>query len=133
MRISPLAIAIGLLAGCGPSNLQPVNLSGPAATPAATTADCVRGELQELGYEIQAPQSTTTSITGLRVDEPPWYLRVLGYRATVDQITATVNQGRLEVLAISSGIDEPAGTSTLASEAAAQDARELLEECRSGS
>jgi hypothetical protein len=98
--------------------------------------ECVRRELDDMAYEVTpGTQSGATTVTGIRVNEQPWWLKLIGYRNTADQITATVSGGQLHVTATSSDpAESPAGgpATSGATETAARNARELLATCGRG-
>lgn len=103
-NVSVVAVAAALV-GCGGStSLQPVSLSAPAPESTAVTMECVTRELDNLGFET-SDQSEPNSVTGVRINRQPWFLRWL-YRDTADQIMATVEGGQLRVTAISSDPNE---------------------------
>ena len=129
-NVSPLLLAAALGACSGGVNVRPVDLSAPAPQSAAVTLECVTRELDNLGFDTSV-RRTDSSVTGVRINERPWYTSWL-YGDTADQITATVTNGQLRVTAISSDpreIGEPGPPESGASEIATHNAQEILETC----
>lgn len=131
MRNALIVIVTAGIVGCsGGRTLQPVEVSAPAPESTAVTMECVTRELENLGYEVPANVSTPSSVTGIRINEQPWYVRWL-YGNTADQITATIEGGQLQVTASSTdpdgaGQDQPTSG---ASQAAVENAETVLETC----
>jgi hypothetical protein len=124
-----LAAAVGLSACAGTGGWQPVSLSGPTRVSGDAAAECVRNEVRDMGYEVATGQSSG-AITGIRRNEVSWYLRPLGFRPTIDQIDARIEQGQLRVTAASSvNIAEGPATGQRASDDARRNAEQLLREC----
>ena len=129
MRAFVTGVALAALAACGSGNRQAVSLTAPTTGPLPATQECVRQELDELGYRVTMTGQPMTVITGLRTNEPAWWLQVLGYRPTVDQISVSVDGSRMEIVAVSSETEEAIGSQSLASENARANAERVLREC----
>ena len=104
MRTIAMLFLVGLLAGCG--GYRPVSFVEPVTS--AQPLACAEEEMEERGYDVQIPQSATQSVTGLHINEQPWYKRLLGFRSTADQISASISGGNLQVTAVSSDPTEAA-------------------------
>jgi hypothetical protein len=131
MRILIAGLAALAMVGCGAH--RPVSFSGPTAT--QQPLQCVAGQFETLGYSVAAT-TPASSITGLRINQPPIYLRLLGFRSTADQITATVAGNQLQVTATSSDPSDPgeggrAGTGDGANRTAERHARQIVGACAS--
>lgn len=131
MRATLTTAAALVLVGCGGRTGQAVQISAPAPAAASATLTCVRGELDEMAYEVSSSNDQAGTIQGVRRNEEPWWLKIIGYRDTFDRITATVAGGELSVTATSSDAEGQGGVIAGASDAAARDARQLLGECGS--
>lgn len=134
MRALPVVFVAAIFAGCAARTGEVVQLSGPAPAPAAQTMTCLNREFQSMGYRVI--DNDAQAVTAVHVNETPWYLRIIGYKDTADQITARVEGGQLRVSAISSdptepGAGGPAAAGGAASNAAARDARRLISACGS--
>jgi hypothetical protein len=131
MRIPVAGAAVLLLAACGGA-AQPVQLTGPMPATADQALSCATQQLAERGYDVTTGQAGVVS--GIHLNEVPWWRRIFGIRATADQITASTNQGQLQVTAVSSDPSEGTGTAVLQSTAttsgaAREDARAVLSAC----
>lgn len=133
MRNVSLVLVAVLAAGCSTA-LQPVRITAPAPADASQTLECARRELDRMGYTV-APDQAGMSVTGIARNETPWYLRWVGYRDTLDQVSASVEGGELRVLAVSSDpndplVREPANDRATGATAVAQrNAQQLLSAC----
>jgi len=136
---TPLGVTCAvLLAACaGGGARQTVQLTGPATGSSTQTMECVNRQLQSMNYQVAATGQQTGSITATRRNEQPWWLRMVGYRDTADQLTISTEQGQLRVSALSSDPGDPAGGGggrdatggTAASAGAQQDARRIINAC----
>lgn len=117
-----------MLMGCAGPVGQPVELTVPAPAPVNETTACINEELEDMAYEITS-NAQSGVIQALRVNEQPWWLKLIGYRDHVDQITATITNDQLRVIATSSDPTATAAATTGASEAAERDARRIVNEC----
>ena len=123
-----LFLALGF-AACG--GYRPVDFSGPVT--AANPVQCAREQIEQMGYEV-ASDPQAGAVTGIQVNEQPWYKTVLGFRPTADRITATVADGQLRVVATSSDPREAseggmADTGLGATRSAELDARQVVMAC----
>lgn len=133
MKRASAVMAVALVGACaGGTTVQPVDISAPApAASAAVTMECVTRELDSMGYEVPANQAGTMQVTGIRINEKPWFVRWL-YGNTADQITATIDNGQLRVSASSSDpndIGDDTMPTTAASDVAARNAQSVLDTC----
>jgi hypothetical protein len=131
--LTVLAMLAVLVAGCT-SSPRLVNLSRPTTSPAPQALDCVRTQFQRLGYRAEGSAPGATSVTGIRIHEAPWLLRLIGYRDTANQITASVSQGQLQVTAVSSDPANPmegglAGQGTTANRTTERHAEDIVRAC----
>ena len=132
MRKTVAVAAVLLVSGCAGGARAPVRVSGSAPGAAGQALDCASNQLEGMGYTSAPISRTATSVTGVRRNDPPWYLKTIGYRETADQITATANGGQLTVTAVST---DPGAEGTAASGATAstrRDAERLLGACSRG-
>jgi hypothetical protein len=132
MRAFLMGATILLLAGCA-GNPQPVQLTGPAPAMSSETLACVSKALTDRGYTVDPPGADQMLVRGTHVNEQPWWMRIFGYRDTADQITASVNQGQLQVTAVSSdpsvGATATVRSTATTSGAARRDAQEVIASC----
>lgn len=137
MRALSTATAALLLAGCAGGMRETTTLSAPAPASTTQAMDCVRDQLEDMNYQIAGGAGMSGSVTGVRRNEPRWYLRMVGHSDTADQLNVSLEGGQLVVTALSTDPQEPSGTPTVgptmntgtASDAARQDARALLARC----
>lgn len=131
-RVAGIAVVV-FVAACG-GGRAPVQLAAAAPAPVPQTVDCVSRQLQSMDYEVVSNDPQTGVIVARHLNEPPFWLRMIGYRNTVDELSITVGGDQLRVMAISSDPDAvgqggvaPAGSA--ASEAAQRDAQRLIDAC----
>lgn len=109
---------------------QPVDVAAPAPESTAVTMECVTRELETFGYEVPEGDADANEVTGIRINEPPWFLRWL-YGNTADQITAVMEDDQLRVTPSST---DPNGMSAGpptqgASQATIENAETIVETC----
>jgi PBP1b-binding outer membrane lipoprotein LpoB len=135
MRTVSIVLLAFLLAGCSRDH-RPVAFTGPAPAPASAALDCARTQLQNRGYNVVTSDQVAGSVTGVRVNERNWLLKLIGFTDTANQITATATSGQLQVTALSSEPGDPAqGGPSLVGEGAnrqaEEDARVIFNACAS--
>lgn len=133
MRTRVAGAVVVLLAACGGAR-EPVQISAPAPAAVPQTVDCVSRELQSMDYQVVSNDPQTGTIVATHLNEPPIWLRMIGYRPTADQLTIMVGGNQLRVTAMSSDPDAVgqggvAQGASAASSAAQRDAQRLLDAC----
>ena len=130
---APLVAVVTMLGAACAGNPQPVQLSAPMPATGAQALNCAANELTELGYSVAPMAAGATSVTGTHVNEQPWWRKIIGFRATADEITASVSGGELQVTAVSSDPDEASNTAVqgtaTTSGAARADAQDVIRSC----
>lgn len=132
MRTIPVVLAAVLLTGCAGRVREPSYLATPAPVTAVQVMDCARLQLHDLGYQLVPPGMADGQFRGERLDRAVWFLRALGWRDAVDQLTIVVESGRpaeLRVVAqtqVLLGEDRRLGET---SKGARQDAQQIIDAC----
>ena len=134
MRTPVAAAAVVLVAACGGGSRMPVQLAAPAPASVPQTVDCVSRQLQSMDYNVVSNDPQSGTIVARHINEQPFWLRMIGYRNTADQLTITMEANQLRVAAVSSDPEAPgtggvAEAGGAASSAAQRDAQRLLNAC----
>jgi hypothetical protein len=125
-----VAVAVGVsVAACAGGGAQPPQFSRPVPEPASQALTCANQELERMGYTVAATDPSAGRVVGVVRNDPPWWLRMVGFRETADQLTVTVAQGEMRVTAISTDPVAERGSPGGVSRAAQQQAQSLLNAC----
>jgi hypothetical protein len=132
MRKEVMAAATVLLSACGAGQLAR-EFTGPVPGTGAQAFDCVTRQLSTLGYTTTATSRTTEGgvIRAERMDEQPWWLRVIGYNDAVDVLDITVQgaPARIRAAAYTAVVRDQQRSAAAPSEEARDDAFTVQNSC----